>query len=126
MIDGDHFCYTLEDVVRAPGVKIPKETAIPEGRYRLVLDYSQRYQRLMPHVLDVPMFTGIRLHSGTTELDTEGCIIVALHRGVGKVTESKLAFNALFTILAAVQKRGEEVWVTVYSEPEKLLAEFRR
>lgn len=119
-IDGDHFCYTLEDVVRPPGVKIPKETAIPEGRYRLVIDFSQRYQRNMPHVLDVPMFTGIRLHAGNTEADTEGCVIVALHKLVDKVTESRLAFNALYSILLAIQGRGEEMWITVYSAPEML------
>ncbi len=118
LIDGDHFCYTLEDVVRPPGVKVPKETAIPEGRYRLVIDFSQRYQRDMPHVLDVPMFTGIRLHAGNTEADTEGCIIVALHRRVNRVEESKFAFDALFSILSGVQKRGEEMWITICTKPE--------
>ncbi len=105
-------------MARPLGVKVPKETAIPEGRYRLVIDNSPKYGRMMPDVLDVPMFTGIRLHVGNTELDTKGCIIVALHKQVDEVTESRLAFNALYSILLAVQERGEEMWITVKSEPE--------
>jgi Steigviridae/Suoliviridae L,D-carboxypeptidase/transpeptidase len=70
------FCYTLEDTVRPPGVKIQNRTAIPAGKYALTVDFSVRFKNMMPHILDVPMFTGIRIHSGNTDANTEGCILV--------------------------------------------------
>jgi hypothetical protein len=72
------FCYTLEDVVRPPGVKVQNETAIPAGIYTLAIDWSNRFQRYMPHVLNVPMFDGIRIHSGNRDVNTEGCPLVGL------------------------------------------------
>ena len=93
-IDGVFECYTLEDVVRP--VKIPKQTAIPTGNYRVVVDFSQKFQKLMPHVLDVPNFQGIRIHPGNTDVDTEGCILVGRIHGHDFIGESRLAFAALY------------------------------
>src|SRR5689334_1352299 len=71
-IDGEFECFTLEDTVRAPGIKIAGATAIPSGTYEVTIDLSARFGRMMPHVLDVPMFKGIRIHPGNTAKDTEG------------------------------------------------------
>lgn len=71
------FCYTLEDTVRPKGVKIPGLTAIQAGRYELVVTFSQKFQRQMPLLLNVPEFSGIRMHGGNTAQDSEGCILVA-------------------------------------------------
>lgn len=76
-VDGKHFCYTLEDVCRFINgdisKKVPGETCIDAGTYRLIVDYSQRFGRMMPHILNVPCFDGVRLHGGNTSKDTEGC-----------------------------------------------------
>jgi hypothetical protein len=71
------FCYTLEDTVRAEGVKKPGATAIPALRYYLTVNHSKRFKRLMPLLCNVPNFDGIRMHGGNTAKDTAGCILVA-------------------------------------------------
>lgn len=114
LIDGYFECYTLEDKVRPLGEKIPGRTAIPAGTYKLVIDQSDRFQRLMPHLLDVPNFDGIRIHSGNTDKDTEGCILV----GSTVVNEnfignSKGVFDQLFAKLKSTFDLGEEVSITV-------------
>lgn len=71
-------CYTLEDVVR--DVKIPRQTAIPAGEYKLRITMSNRFKRLLPEVLDVPNFLGVRIHGGNTHENTEGCPLVGTIR----------------------------------------------
>jgi len=61
--------------------KVQNETAIPAGRYKVVIDYSDHFQKDMPHVLDVPGYEGIRIHRGNTDVDTEGCLLLGLWGG---------------------------------------------
>lgn len=77
LIDGNFFCYTLEDVVRLPNQKIYGKTAISTGKYEVVLSMSNRFKKLLPELLNVPNFTGVRMHGGNTSEDTEGCIVLA-------------------------------------------------
>lgn len=74
-LESDLFCYTLEDVTRDE--KIYGKTAIDAGIYKVVLTRSNRFKRIMPLLLDVPKFKGIRIHGGNTHENTEGCILVA-------------------------------------------------
>ena len=104
--------WTLEDTVRPPGIKVPGETAIPAGKYEVVITWSDRFQRRMPLLLEVPGFTGIRIHAGNTAADTEGCILVGLAREGWQIYQSKMAFNKLFTWLDRTIKR-EKVWITI-------------
>ena len=106
-IDGVFECFTLEDTVRAPGIKIPGRTAIPYGNYEVIIDYSQRFARTMPHILNVPMFAGIRIHSGNTASDTEGCILLGASKGKDSIYESKSAFAKFYPKLEEALRRGE-------------------
>lgn len=111
--DGVDVCYTLEDVVREE--KVYGETAIPCGRYRVVVTYSNRFQCDMPLLVDVPNFTGIRIHPGNTDKDTHGCILVGtgVAEGETAITESRAAYNRVFARIRNAIGDGEEVWLTV-------------
>jgi hypothetical protein len=112
-INGQFFCYTLEDKMRPEGVKIPKETAIPMGRYEIMLGYSDRFQRLVPRVLNVPMFTGILVHSGNSAVDTEGCLLVGMTKENDNfIGKSRVAFDALMQKLQRAIK-VEKVFITI-------------
>lgn len=88
-------CYTLEDRMRK-GEKVPGQTAIPFGKYETIISYSNRFKRLLPLLLCVPGFTGIRIHPGNTPEDTEGCILVGMTHAQDFVGASRTAFNELF------------------------------
>lgn len=109
----DHECYTLEDVVR--DIKIKGETAIPYGIYEIVINWSNRFQRPMPLLLNVPGFDGIRIHAGNTAADTEGCILVGAGRGTDYVTESKKAFAGLFVKLVKAMETDKILIEVTYS-----------
>jgi hypothetical protein len=111
-------CWTLEDQVRDPGVKVHGQTAIPTGRYALGITFSSRFQREMVLLKDVPGFSGVRIHGGNRPEDTEGCILVARNRnsraGTIQGTEEKLVFELVRRILGT----GETPYLRV-SNPRK-------
>lgn len=104
--------YTLEDAVRYE--KIPKITAIPLGLYRVVLRWSNRCQRVVPALLDVPNFTLILIHSGNTEADTEGCVLVgfSFNSKTKALTRSRDALGYVVMVLRGMEKQGP-VWLSV-------------
>ena len=103
-INGDYFCDTLEDVVR-DGEKVYGKTAIPEGTYTIVLTMSNRFKKILPLLLQVPKFEGVRIHSGNTAADTEGCILVGKNKEKGKVLESRAVFAQLMKRLESVENK---------------------
>jgi hypothetical protein len=107
-IDDVYFCDTLEDVER--DIKIPKETCIPRGPYKVVMDFSTRFQEVMPHILDVPNFEGIRIHAGNTAADTEGCILLGTNSMPGMVTNSRVIFGLFYDRIKNVK---DEITITI-------------
>jgi hypothetical protein len=93
-IDGIFECFTLEDLERP--VKIKGETAIPKGTYKVIINESNRFKRLLPLLLNVPGFEGVRIHSGNTNHNTEGCILVGQSRNKDFIGQSRKAFEKLF------------------------------
>ena len=110
-IDGVPECYTIEDQVR--DVKIPGETAIPAGRYRVVLTHSPRFKKVLPELLKVPGYTGIRIHAGNDASHTEGCILVGQRQGKAAVFESKQAMLELMAALDSAVEGGEQIYITI-------------
>lgn len=119
LLDGVHECYILEDRVReVPDTpveewKVPHLTAIPYGEYKLVINHSQRFNRDLPLLLNVPGFTGVRIHPGNTQADTEGCLLVGRTKGDQFVGESRAAFGLLYPKLVAAIEAGDEVTVEI-------------
>lgn len=108
-INEEYFCDTIEDTDRGlnsymsleevKAKKVKGKTAIPTDTYRVKITYSPRFKKDMPLIENVVGFDGIRIHSGNTVEDTEGCIIVGENKVVGKVINSKETYNKLFSIL---------------------------
>ena len=132
-VDGVYFSDTLEDEDRnlyqgmglewIEKVKVYDETAIPFGRYKITLVKSPKYSKkpkfveltggLMPYINNVPAWAGCLIHSGNTNKDTLGCILVGENKEKGKVINSFSTFKRLWKMLAEANERGEEIWLTI-------------
>lgn len=121
-IDGVFGFFTLEDEVRevtgkpVSEWKIPKVTAIPRGRYRVVMTKSPRFGRVLPEILNVPGYVGVRIHRGNLAQHTEGCLLVGNSDGNDKdawLGHSGDAEKALCVILKNAINLGQQVWLTV-------------
>jgi len=111
-VDGQFECYTLEDLERPK--KIKGETAISVGRYEVIINHSQRFGRLLPLLLNVPEFEGVRIHPGNTAADTEGCILVGVTKSEGFIGQSRVAFEQLFNKLKAASG-AEKIFIEIVS-----------
>lgn len=112
-IDGIKACYTLEDVKRDDGVKVDGATAIPTGEYDVIIDYSNRFKKMMPHILNVPGFEGIRIHCGNHATDTEGCILVGMNKGVDEIYNCMGVFANIFGLIQGAIDRKEDVKIQI-------------
>lgn len=115
-IDGRFEAFTLEDVERPAGVKIPGQTAIPRGSYEVTINQSVRFGRQMPLLRGVPGFAGVRIHAGNTHEDTEGCILVGDFREADRILRSRHAFDRLFQKISAELGAGRLVSILVRGE----------
>lgn len=101
-LNGEYFCDTLEDAIRP--VKIPNETAIPAGTYKVEVTYSPRFKRNLPLLIDVPNYTGIRIHNGSNKDHTSGCILVGFNTSKGKLTDSRKTSDQLTNLLKSLSE----------------------
>ncbi len=111
-IDGEFECNTLEDVVR-DGPKVFGKTAIPYGKYKVVITMSNRFKRLLPLLLNVDNFEGVRIHPGNYAKDTEGCILVGINPRTDYIGKSQDTFGYLFPKLQEAIKNGESINLTI-------------
>ena len=124
-VDGKYFSDVLEDKDRGLDSsmteseilekKVKGQTAIPTGHYVINITYSPKYKRMMPLLLDVKGFSGIRIHSGNTAKDTEGCLIVGKNKKVGMVLESRDTYQRLFKMMQG----QEEITIDIRSKGEE-------
>lgn len=110
-IDGQYFCDTLEDAVRQ--VKVYGKTAIPYGRYNIILNVSPHFGRILPRLIDVPQFDGVLIHRGNTAEDTAGCILVGENKVKGKVINSTPYEIGLVKMMQEAIDRGEKITIEI-------------
>lgn len=133
-VDGVYFCETCEDkdrglkqtdsTAKIKAVKLPNETAIPTGVYKIRMDiispkYSQIdfYKELcagkMPRIMNVPGFEGILIHPGSSALDSSGCVLVGRNKIKAGLTMSRVTFSELYVKMNAAHKRGESITIEI-------------
>ena len=135
-IDGNYFCDVLEDKVRDLNkngvfdngeVKITNHTAIPYGTYEITMDvrstkfsdfekypWAKEYDGYLPRLTNVPLFVGVLLHVGNSDVDSSGCLLVGENKVVGKVINSTITFRRLMNkYLIPAKNRGEKIYITI-------------
>lgn len=123
-INGVFFCNTLEDFDRGlkneQGLeyiskhKVKDKTCIPTGKYEMIISFSDHFKKLLPLLLLVLGFAGIRAHSGNDSGDTEGCLILGTYdsKTPDWVSNSHITFDKFFAKLQDAIKK-EKVWITI-------------
>ena len=122
-VNGEYLCDTLEDKVRdynkdgdledAGETKIFGQTAIPYGTYKVRLTMSPKFKRLLPIVLNVRHFTGIRIHKGKTAKHTHGCILPGENKAKGQVLKAEKYEMLLVEEIFKAQVNGENIVLTI-------------
>ena len=122
-LNGVYFCDTLEDTDRNLNAAMSLDeilskkrkgiTAIPTGKYDVILTFSPRFKRVLPLLLSVKGYEGVRIHAGNTAEDTEGCLLVGENKEKGKVLKSRATLEKLMSILLKCEKRKEKISITI-------------
>ena len=114
-VDGKLFCNTLEDTVRdlSREKKIPGKTAIPYGEYKVIFNWSPKFGRNLPRLLNVPCFDGILIHPGNSADDSSGCVLIGKNTAVGRLTESRYTSDRLNVLIEDAQRKGENITIEI-------------
>ena len=121
--DGVYLCDVLEDTDRGLDAnmslneilakKVKAKTAIPIGRYEIKLTMSPRFKRVLPLLMNVKGFEGVRIHPGNKPEDTEGCLLVGFNKVKGQLVDSRKTFDTLYWMLADEVKRGKRIFIEI-------------
>ena len=122
-INGEFECFILEDKDRGLSdalsleqilkVKVYGKTCIPYGRYEVDWTMSARFKKMMPILLNVKGYSGIRIHKGNTEIDSLGCLLCGTRKKSNMITESTLATKNLYAKIEAAKKQGQRIYITI-------------
>lgn len=121
-VDDRLFCNTLEDRIvdkNKNGVfdgdekKVYGESAIPYGTYKIIYNWSPKFGRNLPRLLNVPHFEGILIHPGNTATDSAGCILVGKNTEVGRLTNSRYISDELNKLIDEAQQKGEPITIEI-------------
>ena len=94
-------------------IKIKGNTCIPYGIYNITITYSPRFKKNLPLLNNVKGFDGIRIHSGNTPQDTEGCVLLGFNKIKGQVVDSKVTVNKFIDIVQKALNKGEKVTIEI-------------
>lgn len=114
-VDGHYFCDTLEPhcIDYEKEKKEYGKTAIPDGKYEIVMSWSSHFHRFMPFLRDVPWFSGIMIHPGNKASETKGCILVGKYYDEAFITDSKKKFEALYSMIQDAYAANEDIWIEI-------------
>ena len=122
-INGKYFSDALEDPDRGltdsmsleeiKKIKVKGNTCIPYGTYNVTITYSPRFKKNLPLINNVKGFEGIRIHSGNTPQDTEGCLLLGFNRVKGQVVDSRVTVSKFITQIQQALNKGEKVTITI-------------
>lgn len=121
-IDEEEFCFCLEDkdrglhqgmtVQEILAIKVYGKTAIPTGKYQVVITFSNRFKKPLPLLINVPGYEGIRIHPGNTAADSSGCLLCGTTYDTDRVNNSREAFYELFEKIEKASKT-EKIFITI-------------
>ena len=115
--NGVFFGFTCEDKDRrleeGINAKVYRDTAIPRGKYKLILSYSHHFQRITPQLFDVPGFEGVRIHGGNTAADTEGCPLLGRVRTDNGVANCAERNSTLVAMIQVDEDAAIDSWLEV-------------
>lgn len=95
--------------------KVYGKTAIPTGSYEIIINYSERFKKPLPLLLNVKGFKGIRIHSGNVAADSDGCLLPGTDHELDRVNNSRVAFNEVATLIQKAMET-EKVFITIVSQ----------
>lgn len=113
MEDKDRGLKQTTPLLEIKKIKVQHETAIPTGKYKIVINTSPKFGRILPRLLNVPGFNGILIHRGNTDKDSSGCILVGENKVKGKVINSSSYETKLVSILSERHNKGESIEIEI-------------